>query len=1072
MPIVSDFADAFIARASGSATDQAILVGKRPYEKFYIGMVFSKGYSGQGSYKHKIAPNLCWCDFVLEGKGPFKLKATLSSNLYFQTRIQLGTDGKTSGELQQLYATQGDVFSEEQIFAPWRERVLPDDHEAKVQFEEVRDKYVAKAPKPMPKEEMCYIRKRFSAATSIELDEKKQSVQHVLDGEFEAFRKAFSYLGVSPKWKGTLASESHITPDGNTAVRISWINTNEDERRGPSYFDAAIRVEIGESRIVTRPCPVLGEGADVTATASGLSLEGMRSNESTLIFRPFGRAQTSKDFSRRSPEMSFKHVADDVEASLAYFVKELDGQGLRQQLLDILKNYATAIKKDPAAKRALSLTSEVFDKSFEPGSRWSHHQLACVLITAGKFLQGGLNLGPIVLNVPTAGGKTEAFLASALWCSFYELQKKRRVVNIIKYPMTLLSSDQVRRISGYMMIADEITKRIEPKGYPLALGYFVGRKGMYSGPADIVKTCPYPVPKGIGLEDNRCGQVWQQSDHKQSVCKSGHILNLYCDDPVERYVIKTPPSVVLGTLDKFVSGASQKDIGLYFGGQRYHCPQHGVVGAVHIKSDNKGDRCWKWVGDNKGTDGYNNSRCGKSTKKLHPLTAGIVVFDEGHLIRERDGSINAHFESMFFELTRLNSGRYPVPIVSTATISGIASHMHQLGLGNDPASGLVILPEAEDFPAFFERTSELKHEVLAVVPQDVLLEFAVPDLLDVYFETLRIDFGFNACDLAARGVNDAEYLRQVMLYANQYKLINHTREMVQNKVNKDRLERLGPGFDLKYRQLSRKYFEVEPMEEAIKNVKEQNQQIIFATNIASIGIDIDNLDSIFFFGLPSNVSEFIQTLNRTGRRENKPAFCLCILGPNRPRDMSYYTFWDLFISRSNLIVEPIPINRFARNAASKTFNNVTAALMLMYYGYGLGENFIRANALKSAFKGNRIDKGQALEILQRSYRSADDPSHKYPTIVEELWLENFLRKIEDEPHEDSEYLSNAFGSDWMSSLRDIRQEVILDPGPSVSRLKRTEKGPRGYSIATADVPVADAAEAEDDAIDKTDPDVE
>jgi hypothetical protein len=413
-----------------------------------------------------------------------------------------------------------------------------------------------------------------------------------------------------------------------------------------------------------------------------------------------------------------------------------------------------------------------------------------------------------------------------------------------------------------------------------------------------------------------------------------------------------------------------------------------------------------------------------------------------------------------------------VPIVSTATISGIRPHMRQLGLGDDATSGLAILPEPEDFPAFFEQTHELKHEVLAVVPQDVLLEFAVPDLLDIYFETLRIDFSFNACDLKARGVSNAEYLRQVMVYANQYKLINHTREMIQNKVNKDRLERLGPDFDLKYRQLSRRYFEVEPMEEAIKNVKEQNQQIILATNIASIGIDIDNLDSIFFFGLPSNVSEFIQTLNRTGRRENKPAFCLCILGPNRPRDMSYYTFWNLFISRSNLIVEPIPINRHARNAANKTFNNVAAALMLMYYGYGLGENFIRANALKSAFKGNRIDKSQALEILQRSYRSDNDPSHKYPVIVEELWLENFLRKIEDEPHQDNEYLSDAFGSAWMLSLRDIRQEVILEPGPSVSKLKKVEKGRRGYSIATADVPVADVAESEDDAVEEAKPDVD
>jgi hypothetical protein len=302
-----------------------------------------------------------------------------------------------------------------------------------------------------------------------------------------------------------------------------------------------------------------------------------------------------------------------------------------------------------------------------------------------------------------------------------------------------------------------------------------------------------------------------------------------------------------------------------------------------------------------------------------------------------------------------------------------------------------------------------------------------------------------------------------MVYANQYKIINHTSEMIENKINKERVERLGPASRLRARQLSRKYFQFEQMEEAIKNVRLANQQIIYATSIASIGIDIDNLDSILFFGLPSNVSEFIQTLNRTGRKSGRPAFCLCVLGPHRPRDVSYYTFWNLFVERTDLILEPIPLNRFARNAVDKTFNNIAGALMLMHYGFLLGENFIKPNTLKRAFIHQDVDKDQALAKLLTIYRTSLDPSHKYTGIVESLWQDGFVRTIEQRPHNEGDFLSHAFEGRWLMGLRDIKNEVLLSPGAVVERLKAHLRPQTG--IATREADASDVAEADDDSKD-------
>jgi hypothetical protein len=181
-------------------------------------------------------------------------------------------------------------------------------------------------------------------------------------------------------------------------------------------------------------------------------------------------------------------------------------------------------------------------------------------------------------------------------------------------------------------------------------------------------------------------------------------------------------------------------------------------------------------------------------------------------------------------------------VVSTATIAGARDHLRQLGIGGGKEP--LFLPSVIETKAFFEdRPEELKHEVLALIPFDVVLTRAIPDLLDAFFETLYSDYGFDACSGGNTPPPWLGHLRQVMVYCSSYANIYALQEMNRNAIE-PRRERQGRP-PLREIQLSSRYFSRESAQRAIENVRNQRQQIVYATNIASIGIDIENLDVIW-----------------------------------------------------------------------------------------------------------------------------------------------------------------------------------------------------------------------------------
>lgn len=87
---------------------------------------------------------------------------------------------------------------------------------------------------------------------------------------------------------------------------------------------------------------------------------------------------------------------------------------------------------------------------------------------------------------------------------------------------------------------------------------------------------------------------------------------------------------------------------------------------------------------------------------------------------------------------------------------------------------------------------------------------------------------------------------------------------------------------------------------------------IVATSAISHGVDIEELNSMFFAGLPSDVAEYIQASSRIGRTH--VGFSLLIPTPQRRRDRYVIEVFDIFHRFLERMVQPAAIDRWAERA--------------------------------------------------------------------------------------------------------------------------------------------------------------
>ena len=101
--------------------------------------------------------------------------------------------------------------------------------------------------------------------------------------------------------------------------------------------------------------------------------------------------------------------------------------------------------------------------------------------------------------------------------------------------------------------------------------------------------------------------------------------------------------------------------------------------------------------------------------------------------------------------------------------------------------------------------------------------------------------------------------------------------------------------------------------------------VILATNMLSVGVDIPRLGIMVVNGQPKQVAEYIQSTSRVGREH--PGLVLCVYNNGRARDRSFYETFASWHSSLYRDVEATSVTPFAPRAADKALHAILVILV-------------------------------------------------------------------------------------------------------------------------------------------------
>lgn len=507
-----------------------------------------------------------------------------------------------------------------------------------------------------------------------------------------------------------------------------------------------------------------------------------------------------------------------------------------------------------------------------------------------------------LLWFPTGGGKTEAYLGLIAFTTFLRRLRGEGqgggTTALMRYTLRLLTIQQFERASLLICSCESLRQQADDLGAEeIAIGLWVGEDGTPNDLRTARKSIDQlrngqRLEKANPVQLHRCpwcgesldaSNYWIDKNPARLVvgCRTGDCafaqrLPVYV---VDEDIYDFRPTLLIATADKFASLPwRERFVDLF----------------------NRGDDV--------------------------TLPPELIIQDELHLISGPLGTLAGLYETAI-DLLATHEGVVPKIVASTATIRRAGTQVGSLfarDLRQFPPPGL----DARD--SFFAVEADP-----ARVGSRLYVGLMTPAtsqstlMIRAYAALLH-----GAATLAAPSEDVRDPYWTLVGYFNSLRVLGGARMQVQDDVN-DRLELLARAVGSEARSIDQR-IELTSREPSgdipghlehltFAHPDERALDVVLATNMISVGVDIGRLGLMVVMGQPQSTSEYIQATSRVGREY--PGLVVTLFNAARSRDRSHYESFVAYHSALYRQVESTSVTPFSARARDRGLHAVLVGLV-------------------------------------------------------------------------------------------------------------------------------------------------
>jgi Helicase conserved C-terminal domain len=616
----------------------------------------------------------------------------------------------------------------------------------------------------------------------------------------------------------------------------------------------------------------------------------------------------------------------------------------------------------------------------QPGNhRWRPFQLAFILLNLPSLAdprhpERADDPGRAVADLlwfPTGGGKTEAYLGlTAFTLAVRRLQPVQAGFRadvglgvLMRYTLRLLTIQQFER-AATLICAAEVLRRADEQTWgtaPFRLGLWVGgrvtpnrtddaagwltevrrstgRPFRGQGSPHQLTTCPWcgtPIDRGRDIEVDL--RIYRRTYIvcPEPFCPFGTIAGPSDADlkglpvlVVDEEIYRHPPSLLIGTVDKFAQLSWKGETAALFGRVSTRCERHGFLTEDLERAE--------WEKPHHQTAGNAPAARTVGTQPARP--PDLIIQDELHLISGPLGSLVGLYETAVDRLAswELADGRFvrPKVIASTATVRRANRQIRALFHRRTevfPPPGLCV----DD--SYFARQRPVDarpgRRYVGICAHGIRIKST---LIRVYVSVLGAAQKLH--DKYGRNEVTDPYMTLVG-YFNSLRDLGGMRRLVEDDVS-TRLTRadtrgLARRFDPKLEELTsrRSSDQIRPLLDQLALTFTGRRtggngrpiDVLLATNMIAVGVDVSRLGVMVVANQPKSTAEYIQATSRVGRQA--PGLVFTVLNWARPRDLSHYERFEHFHATVYRHVEALSVTPFADRAIDRGLTGVLMSLV-------------------------------------------------------------------------------------------------------------------------------------------------